>query len=440
MCKDRSMFALILGIMLVVLFITVDVFADVEYADIPEKAGLGKFDGTGITFFGDFKDCATDAFFYLMPVNESDEEITVVLPARVYVEGSWHKVDHSAYMYKDLGENRVPESFADAKSGTPLDLGIDYSLTLPAHSAYSIMGRIKDVPRDYFSRMHTSDDDMIYAYARVTINNAPMTAEGYLNDEGSVCASIMEVPIAGENFIYGFYRVSESETDVCSMAFYFLIENLDERYSTVVELPHWVEIDGNRWNIGCDLVSDECLVSGFRHFAYADLDESGVINDSRFVFCDKDYAQGDHCFRDDDLWWLEVPAGKAVMVRSMVNDFCSAQNDYGNPLVNTHIDMQLLLSDSGNNQRMIGGQIFGNVKGVSFIGVDPDSMISSEEGADPIRETKSADSYLMTEAADGVDESLETESLDTESAESESKDAAGNNGSVQKNLYFFPLN
>ena len=391
MCKDRNMFALILGIMLVVLFVTVDVFADVEYADIPEKAGLGKFAGTGITLFGDFKDCATDAFFYLMPVNETDADVTVVLPARVFVEGSWYKVDRSAYLYKDLGENWTPESFADAKSGTALDLSMDYSLTLPAHSAYSIMGRIKDIPHDFFSGAHTSDDDIIYAKARVTVNNAPMTAEGYLSDEGSVCASVVEVPLAGENFIYGFYRVSESETDVCSMAFYFLVENLDDRYSTLVELPRRVEIDGNFWNIGCGQVSDECLVSGFRHFAYAALDEDGVINDKRFVFCDKDYALGDRCFRDEGLWWLEIPAGEAVMIRSMVNDFCSDRNGYGNPLTAHQIDMQLLLIDAGNNQRMIGGQIFGNVKGVSFLGSDPDSMISSEEGADPIREMKAVD-------------------------------------------------
>ena len=385
MCKDRNMFALILGIMFVVLFITVDVFADVEYADLPDKAGLGKYDGTGITLFGDFKDCGTDAFFYLLPVNESDEDITVVLPTRVAVEGQWFKVDRSAYSYKDLGENWVPDSFADAKTGEPLDAEIDYTVTIPAHSAYSIMGRIKDIPRDFFSRTHTSDDDTFYARARVTVNNAPMTAEGYLSDEGSVCNSVMEVPIAGENFIYGFYRVSESATDVCSMAFYFLVENLDDRYSTVVELPHWVEIDGNRWNIGCDPVTDDCLISGFRHFAYADLDESGVINDNKFTFCDKDYAIGDNCYKQDGLWWLEIPAGKAVMVRSMVNGFCSDHNGYGNPLLNTEISMELLLSDSGNNQRMIGGQIFGNAKGISFIGSDPDGMISSEENADPDR-------------------------------------------------------
>lgn len=428
MCKDRNMFALILGIMLVVLFITVDVFADVEYADIPEKAGLGKFDGTGITLFGDFKDCGTDAFFYLMPVNETDADVDVVLPARVFIEGSWFKVDRSAYLYKDLGQNWVPESFADAKSGTPLDLGMDYTLTLPAHSAYSIMGRIKDIPRNYFTRMHTSDDDMIYAKARITVNNAPMTAEGYLSDEGSVCSSVMEVPIAGENFIYGFYRISESETDVCSMAFYFLVENLDDRYSTVVELPRWVEIDGNRWNIGCDQVSDECLVSGFRHFAYADLDENGMINDANFVFCDKDYAQGDHCFRDDGLWWLEIPAGKAVMVRSMVNGFCSDHNGYGNPLMNNQIDMELLLSDAGNNQRMIGGQIFGNAKGISFIGSDPDSMISSEENADPIRETKSVDL-----------EFVESESEAEPVSDAESKSAADDSTvkSSEKSPYFF---
>ena len=399
MCKDRNMFALILGIMFVVLFITVDVFADVEYADLPDKAGLGKYDGTGITLFGDFKDCGTDAFFYLLPVNESNEDITVVLPTRVFVEGRWFKVDRSSYTYKNLGENWVPDSFADAKTGEPLDAEIDYTVTIPAHSGYSIMGRIKDIPRDFFSRTHTSDDDVFYAKARITVNNAPMIAEGYLADEGSACNSVLEVPIAGENYIYGFYRVAENSTDVCSMAFYFLVENLDDRYSTTVELPRWVEINGDRWNIGCDKVTDDCLISGFRHFAYADLDESGVINDSKFTFCDKDYSIGDNCFKEDDLWWLEIPAGKAVMVRSMVNGFCS-DNELSNPLLNTEIDMELMISDSGSNQRMIGGQIFGNAKGIYFIGSDPDAMISSEENADPDR---------VPEYAEDEEISLDTE-------------------------------
>ena len=34
---------------------------------------------------------------------------------------------------------------------------------------------------------------------------------------------------------------------------------------------------------------------------------------------------------------------------------------------------------------MINGEIFGNAKGITFLGGDPDSMISSEANADPAR-------------------------------------------------------
>ena len=411
MCKDRNMFALILGIMFVVLFITVDVFADVEYADLPDKAGLGKYDGTGITLFGDFKDCGTDAFFYLLPVNESNEDITVVLPTRVFVEGRWFKVDRSSYTYKNLGENWVPDSFADAKTGEPLDAEIDYTVTIPAHSGYSIMGRIKDIPRDFFSRTHTSDDDVFYAKARITVNNAPMIAEGYLADEGSACNSVLEVPIAGENYIYGFYRVAENSTDVCSMAFYFLVENLDDRYSTTVELPRWVEINGDRWTIGCDPIANDCLVSGFRHYAYTEMNEDGTFKDSEFTFCDQDYALGDNCYQENGLWWLEVPAGKSIVIRSMVNDFCSPQNDLTNPLMNSYINMAVQLGDSGTNLRMIGGDVIGtavsglgSAKVITFLGDDPDSMISSEANADPVRVAEPvAEDEFTADVAKSVD-------------------------------------
>ena len=235
----------------------------------------------------------------------------------------------------------------------------------------------------------------------MTIGGKSIQAKGNLTSEGSVCTAITEMPMVGdENYIYGFYRVSQTPTDVCSMAFYFQVVNKDPRYSTTVELPRWVEIDGNRWTIGCDPIANDCLISGFRHYAYADANADGTVRDSEFTFCDQDYAIGDNCYQENGLWWLEVPAGKSLVIRTMVNDFCSPQHGYTNPLLNNYINMAVQLGDSGTNLRMIDGQItgtqssgvgsglgsgFGTAKVVTFLGEDPDSMISSEANADPVR-------------------------------------------------------
>ncbi len=390
MCKDRNMFALILGIMFVVLFITVDVFAQdaavtgtVQYAEDNFQAGLGKYDAAEVTMWGNFKECSTDAYFYLIPVNETDEDVSFVLPTRVAVGNRWFYVDRSAYTYVNLGADWSPDSYEAAKTGEALNLGVNYTVNVAAGSAYSIMGRIKDIPHEYFT--NNADENGMTVKAAVTVGGNTIDAKGAITSDGSVCSAINEMQMSGENFIYGFYRVSENPTDVCSMAFYFLVQNLDDRYTTVVELPRWVEINGDRWTIGCDPIANDCLVSGFRHFAYTELNADGTFKDSEFTFCDQDYAIGDNCYQENGLWWLEVPAGKSIVIRSMVNDFCSPQNDSANPLMNAHIDMAVQLADSGSNLRMIGGEIFGNAKGITFLGGDPDSMISSEANADPAR-------------------------------------------------------
>ena len=390
MCKDKNMFALILGIMMIVLFITVDVFAQdtavvsaIETAEDNFDAGLGKYDSNAATIFGNFKECSTDAFFYLVAVNQTDEDVNFVLPTRVSVGSRWFYVDRSAYTYAELGADWSIDSYEAAKEGKSLDLGVNYTVKIPAGNAYSIMGRIKDIPHEYFGKF--ADENGIGVKADVTVNGNTIKAQGSLTSEGSVCTAINELQMSGENFIYGFYRVSETPTDVCSMAFYFLVNNTDDRYTTVVELPRWVEINGDRWTIGCDPIANDCLVSGFRHYAYADLNDDGTIKDSEFTFCDQDYALGDNCYQENGLWWLEVPAGKSIVIRSMVNDFCSPQHDLTNPLTNAHIDIGVQLADSGSNLRMINGEIFGNAKGITFLGGDPDSMISSEANADPAR-------------------------------------------------------
>ena len=420
MCKDRNMFALILGIMMIVLFITVDVFAqdalvsEVEYAEDNFYAGLGKYQGNAATIFGNFKDCGTDAFFYLVTVNETDEVVDFVLPTRVAIGSRWFYVDRSAYKYVNLGADWSTDYYETAKNGTPLELPMTYTVKVPAKSAYAIMGRIKDISHEYFTNVLT--DDEVNVTADVTVNGNTIHATGNLTNDGSVCDSIMEMTMSGENFIYGFYRVSETPTDVCSMAFYFTVQNMDDRYSTTVELPRWVEIDGNRWTIGCDPIANDCLVSGFRHYAYTEMNEDGTFKDSEFTFCDQDYALGDNCYQENGLWWLEVPAGKTIVIRSMVNDFCSPQNGYTNPLLNDHINMAVQLGDSGTNLRMIGGDIigttggglgstFGSAKVITFLGDDPDSMISSEANADPGRVPE----YVEEEEAEAdVEKSVDT--------------------------------
>ena len=411
MCKDKNMFALILGIMMIVLFITVDVFAQdgtvtpaIEYAEDNFDAGLGKYDGTAVTMWGNFKECSTDAFFYLIVVNETNEEVNFVLPTRVAVGSRWFYVDRTAYKHAYIGttDNWSPESYEAAKDGDPLNLGPNYTMKVPAGNAYSIMGRIKDIPHEYFGKY--ADENGINAKADVTVDGNTIKAQGALTSEGSVCTAINEQQMSGENYIYGFYRVSETPTDVCSMAFYFLVRNLDSRYSTVVELPRWVEINGDRWTIGCDPIANDCLVSGFRHYAYADANADGAVRDSEFTFCDQDYALGDNCYQENGLWWLEVPAGKSIVIRSMVNDFCSPQHGCTNPLTNAHIDIAVQLADSGSNLRMIGGEIFGNAKGITFLGGDPDSMISSEANADPARvEELVEDDEVSADIAKNVD-------------------------------------
>ena len=400
MCKDKNMFALILGIMMIVLFITVDVFAQdaaagaVQYAEDTLKAGLGKYESADVTMWGNFKECSTDAYFYLIAVNETDKDVDFVLPTRVAVGSRWFYVDRTAYKYAYIGSNNgdvwSPDSYEAAQKGDPLNLGVNYTMKVPAGYAYSVMGRIKDISHEYFTE--TADENGVTVKAVVTVNGNAINAKGAFTSEGSVCTSITELPLSGENYIYGFYRVSETPTDVCSMAFYFMVENIDDKYSTTVELPRWVEINGDRWTIGCDPIANDCLVSGFRHYAYTEMNEDGTFKDSEFTFCDQDYALGDNCYQENGLWWLEVPAGKSIVIRSMVNDFCSPQNDLTNPLMNSYINMAVQLGDSGTNLRMIGGDVIGtavsglgSAKVITFLGDDPDSMISSEANADPVR-------------------------------------------------------
>ena len=143
MCKDKNMFALILGIMMIVLFITVDVFAAapaVDVADDIHGAGLGKYDGTEVTIFGDFKKCGTDAFFYLILVNGGPaESVNFVLPTRVSIGSRWFYVDRDAYMYKDLGADWNPDDYGAAKNGAHLDVPVTYTVPVLPNSAVSIM-------------------------------------------------------------------------------------------------------------------------------------------------------------------------------------------------------------------------------------------------------------------------------------------------------------
>ena len=107
----------------------------------------------------------------------------------------------------------------------------------------------------------------------------------------------------------------------------------------------------------------------------------------------------------------------------MVNDFCSPQHGYTNPLLNNYINMAVQLGDSGTNLRMIGGDIigttggglgstFGSAKVITFLGDDPDSMISSEANADPVRVPEYVEDGVL-DAEKSVDSAV-SKSLDSD--------------------------
>ncbi len=93
------------------------------------------------TTVGTYAKCLTDAFFYMLLVNESSEDASVVLPRRVKIQNGYHYVENNAYTCKDVNYTTwTQDNYADANGGTTCILD-DNILALPAHSAISVRGK-----------------------------------------------------------------------------------------------------------------------------------------------------------------------------------------------------------------------------------------------------------------------------------------------------------
>lgn len=303
------------------LFIGTSVFADtIVPINNRDRIGLGKFDTSIETFFGDFKTCSTDSYFYFVLVNESTRDVEVYLPQRVFANDQYRQIDPEGYFYKALNpENWKMDQFADANSGSKLFIADDFTFTLPALSVYSIKGHVIGLPSTDSRDTDTVEkDDKISGELALLIDGTMLTASGNFKEEGSICTTIQIIPFAGTNFVSANYDIAPTGEETCSLAYYFVIENGDPKYGSTVDLPHWIFIDDDRWNIGCQYIYSGCRISGFRHYAWAEIIDGKMPANADYHFCDQDKAYGDYCYEQDGIWWLNVPAGKRFAVRSMV--------------------------------------------------------------------------------------------------------------------------
>lgn len=388
MGKDKfCIFIICLFIALLILTASAYANGDLDNYQAPPNnpgIGLGKYSGSGILFFGDFKTCSTDAFFYFILVNNSAEDITAVLPRRVFIDGRYYYVDTTAYKYKALSAGWGGQQFADARKGSSLVLGNNMSMIVPSQTAYSIMGRVTGISHELSRFKDTGErDDTITADLDVYLDNNLMKASGYFTEEGSICDSIQIVPFSGDNFIEGSYVIDPSGKKSCSLGFYYRVENMDSRYSTVVELPRWVEINNYRWDVGCRYIYDNCLISGFRHYSYGLYPSDGDYKKSDFVFCDQDRSKGNYCYEENGLWWLIVPPGTSYAIRGMINDLCSDEEGHANPLTQDYIDLRFFVSDSGSEKWWADGTIFGSEGDAATENAKNYSFISRIEDRDP---------------------------------------------------------
>lgn len=331
----------------------------IEPAVQEKDYGLGKNDSAPDTLFGGFKKCSQDGFFYVILVNNENRDITVTLPRRVKADNNYYDVNNAAYLYKELDPaNWDIMQFADAINGSPLTPSSSNNVTLPAGKVWSVMGKIEKLSQ-YLLTVKPNSIDSFSAEAIFLFDGAAITAAGEFEKEGNLCDVIGPSSFDGSRDIKGAYLIDQTGKEVCSIAYYIKVANPDKRYSITVELPRFIELNGDRRYVGCEFLDDTCTVSGFRHYAWAEEDPSGKIWDNNFVFCDKDTAKGDLCY-ENDLWWMTIPAGKTFLIRSMVNHLCDTKNgELENPLTGEYVDFNIILNDLGNYPHPIKGQVFG---------------------------------------------------------------------------------
>ncbi len=311
------------------------------------------------TTTGSFEICSTDAFFYLLLVNESSEDATVTLPRRAKIHGRYYYVDES-FLCKDVPVALwQPENYADANAGTSCETENNV-LLLPKRSAVSIRGKIVNFPHA-LSRENDAEEltGEMPVSIDIQINNKRKTVTGNLFEEGDICGALEFPELANNNRVEGGYFIDPSGEDVCSMNYFFIVENTDLLYTNVVELPSWIQLNNSRWDIGCSYLYEDCEISGFRHYAWAVISDNSKFRTLNYRFCDQDRAAGDNCYEENGLWWLRIPPQTKIAVRGMVNDLCDAESALLYPLSEDTVYAGLEIHDAGSNIWWVDGLIAG---------------------------------------------------------------------------------
>lgn len=343
--------------------------------DIQEPGANGEIGLAYINYnttVGTYESCSTDAFFYLLFINESDEGATITMPRKAKITENYYYIDDSAYTCKDVPITTwTQDNYADANGGTACVLN-DNILTLPAKSALSVRGKIVNFSHE-ITRENNTDyfpDDLLYQLD-VQINNKRKNAAGALYEEGGICKALEFLEVSENNRIEGGYFIDPTGQKSCSMNYFFIVENTDLMYSNVVELPRWIDLNENRWDIGCSYIYEDCKISGFRHYAWAVIDDDSTYKDLDYHFCDQDRADGDNCYEENTLWWLRIPPKTKIAVRGMVNDLCGDAATY--PFFENYVHASFEISDAGSNKWWVDGEIAGTEIAAAASSMDSNS-------------------------------------------------------------------
>ncbi len=312
------------------------------------------------TTTGSFELCSTDAFFYLLLVNESSEDAVVTLPRRAKVDVTYYYIEEESYLCKEIPVALWnPKHYADANSGTACAAS-NGKLLLPKNSAVSIRGKVVNFSHNLSKE---NDDGELVGEIELKfdlqINNKRKAVSGSLFEEGDICNALEFPTVANKNRVEGGYYIDPNGEDVCSLNYYFIVENTDFLYSNVVELPRWIQLNNSRWDIGCTYLYADCNVSGFRHYAWTEISDNNTFRELQYQFCDQDRWAGDNCYEADGLWWLRVPPQTKIAVRGMVNDLCDEDKAARYPLSETMVYAGLDLRDAGSNHWWVDGVITG---------------------------------------------------------------------------------
>lgn len=354
------------------------------------------------TTVGTYAKCSTDAFFYMLLVNESSESASVVLPRRAKVQNQYYYVENSAYTCKDVNYTTwTQDNYADANGGSACVLD-DNVLDLPAHSVISVRGKVVNFSHEISRENKT--DSLLYQFD-IQINNKRKNSAGALYEESAICKALEFLEVSENNRIEGGYFIDPTASKSCSMNYFFIVENSDLMYSNVVELPRWIDLNNNRWSVGCSYLYDGCKISGFRHYAWAILEDGADYHNLNYQFCDQDRAFGNNCYEENTLWWLRIPPQTKIAVRGMVNNLCGDTATY--PFFENYVHASFEISDAGSNKWWVDGEIAGTPLSSAASNLEVTAPLYSQiSDRDPDEEVTR---YLFEDPSLGQDEPVSNE-------------------------------